>query len=102
MRSLDPPALQEALASLPEWTYEPARPALKRRFVFADFAQAFGFMTHMAIVSEKQDHHPEWFNVHRTVDVTLTTHDAGGVTERDLAWARQAQALFARLQTPAL
>jgi 4a-hydroxytetrahydrobiopterin dehydratase len=54
----------------------------------------------MAIRSEKQDHHPEWFNVHRLVDVTLTTHDAGGISERDITWARAADAAFARHLSP--
>lgn len=96
MRLLDPTDLQQALAALPHWAHDPARPALKRRFVFADFPQAFAFMTEMAIVSEKQDHHPEWFNVHRVVEVTLTTHDAGGISARDIAWARAADAAFDR------
>ncbi|MEY5097718.1 MAG: putative pterin-4-alpha-carbinolamine dehydratase [Pseudomonadota bacterium] len=100
MHSLDSSALQEALAGLPQWTCDPVRPALVRRFVFADFAQAFAFMAEMAIRSEKQDHHPEWFNVHRLVDVTLTTHDAGGISERDITWARAADAAFARHLSP--
>ena len=100
MQSLDPSALQVALTGLSQWALEPVRPALRRRFEFADFAQAFGFMAEMAILSEKRDHHPEWLNVHRLVDVTLTTHDAGGVSERDIAWARAADAVFARHCTP--
>ncbi len=56
-------------------------------FKFEDFAQAFAFMTHIAILAEKMDHHPEWFNVYNRVDVTLTTHDAGGVTEKDVTLA---------------
>ena len=57
-------------------------------FRFADFAQAFGWMTRIAIIAEKNDHHPEWFNVYNRVDVTLTTHDAGGVTEKDVNLAK--------------
>ncbi len=100
MHLLEPSVLQEALAGLPQWRYDPVRPALVRRFMFADFAQAFAFMTELAILSEKQDHHPEWFNVHRLVKVTLTSHDAGGVSERDTTWARAADAVFARHCTP--
>lgn len=95
---LDPAALQAALATLPQWTHDTARPALRRRFVFADFAQAFDFMTEMAQVSQRQDHHPEWSNVYRVVEVTLTTHDAGGITGRDIAWARAADVAFAHRQ----
>ena len=57
-------------------------------FRFEDFAQAFGFMTRIAIIADKMDHHPEWFNVYNRVDVTLTTHDAGGVTDKDLTLAQ--------------
>ena len=64
------------------------RAAIRRTFRFHDFAAAFGFMAHIAVLAEKQDHHPEWFNVYNRVDVVLTTHDAGGVTDRDLTLAR--------------
>lgn len=57
-------------------------------FKFSDFAHAFGFMTRIAIIADKMDHHPEWFNVYNRVDVTLTTHDAGGVTEKDVTLAK--------------
>jgi 4a-hydroxytetrahydrobiopterin dehydratase len=63
---------------------------LHRQFQFADFAQAFGFMASMAVVSESMGHHPEWFNVYNKVNVDLTTHDAGGITQKDLAWATKA------------
>lgn len=95
MEPLAPATLRKALVDLPGWTHEPVRPALQRRFVFPGFAQAFAFMTQMAIVSQRHDHHPEWSNVHRVVDVTLTTHDAGGISARDLAWARLADQAFA-------
>jgi 4a-hydroxytetrahydrobiopterin dehydratase len=81
-------AVGEALMALPGWAAVVGRDAISRTFVFADFNQAFGFMTRVALVAEKMDHHPEWSNVYKTVSVTLTTHDAGGVTERDLTLAR--------------
>ena len=77
-----------ALDALGEWDYDEARDALTRRFVFADFVEAFGFMTRVAILAEKADHHPEWSNVWNRVDVLLTTHDAGGLSARDVALAR--------------
>ncbi len=83
-----------ALAALPGWSMAEGRDAIVKRFVFGDFNQAFGFMTRVALVAEKLDHHPEWTNVYRTVDVTLSTHDAGGLTELDIALA-QAMDAFA-------
>jgi 4a-hydroxytetrahydrobiopterin dehydratase len=71
----------------------PGRDAIARKFTFADFSQAFGFMTRVALVAEKMDHHPEWNNVYRTVEVTLATHDAGGVTEKDIALAKAMDSL---------
>jgi 4a-hydroxytetrahydrobiopterin dehydratase len=76
-----------ALARVPEWKTAEGRDAITRRFIFADFNAAFGFMTRAALVAEKLDHHPEWSNVYRTVDVTLTTHDANGLTELDIRLA---------------
>ena len=69
------------------WTIEPSRPALVRRYRFKDFNAAFGFMSRVALLAEKMDHHPEWFNVWNRVEVTLTTHDAGGITVLDLEMA---------------
>lgn len=83
---LTPSELETALASLDGWAVRDGK--LHREFVFADFVEAFGFMTRAAIVAEKRNHHPEWFNVYHTVRVELTTHDAGGITERDVALAR--------------
>jgi 4a-hydroxytetrahydrobiopterin dehydratase len=80
-------ARTRALARLPEWREVPGRDAIARAFVFADFNQAFGFMTRVALAAEKMDHHPEWSNVYKTVQVTLSTHDAGGLTEKDIALA---------------
>jgi len=76
-----------ALAKLPDWRLAEGRDAIQKTFVFNDFNQAFGFMTRAALVAEKLDHHPEWSNAYKTVDVTLSTHDAGGLTERDIALA---------------
>ncbi|MFY9763337.1 MAG: 4a-hydroxytetrahydrobiopterin dehydratase [Xanthobacteraceae bacterium] len=80
-------ARKAALARLKGWSETSGRDAITRKFVFADFNEAFGFMTRAALVAEKLDHHPEWFNVYKTVDVTLSTHDAGGLTERDIKLA---------------
>lgn len=76
-----------ALARIPKWKTVEGRDAIARTFRFADFNAAFGFMTRAALAAEKMDHHPEWSNVYRTVAVTLSTHEAGGLTERDIALA---------------
>ena len=76
-----------ALAKLPSWREVPGRDAITKTFVFKDFVEAFGFMSRVAIVAEKHDHHPEWRNVYKTVEVVLSTHDSGGVTEKDIALA---------------
>ena len=70
---------------------------LHRVFEFADFSEAFGFMARAALVAEKSDHHPEWRNVYKTVEVVLSTHDAGGVTARDIALARAMNAIASQL-----
>ena len=80
-------ARKAALARLKGWSEVPGRDAITRKFVFADFNEAFGFMARAALAAEKLDHHPEWFNVYKTVEVTLSTHDAGGLTERDIKLA---------------
>jgi 4a-hydroxytetrahydrobiopterin dehydratase len=87
MQKLSGDARKAALARLSGWAEMPGRDAITKSFVFKDFNAAFGFMTRAALVAEKLDHHPEWFNVYKTVDVTLSTHDAGGVTARDIALA---------------
>lgn len=84
------------LARFPDWRHDPARDAIVRDFRFADFAQAFGFMTAVAIVAEKQDHHPEWSNVYNRVTILLTTHDANGLSARDAALAEAIGAIAAR------
>ena len=76
-----------ALAKLNGWSDVPGRDAIARTFTFKDFNEAFGFMTRAALVAEKSDHHPEWRNVYKTVEVVLSTHDADGVTSRDVALA---------------
>ncbi len=81
-------ARAEALRTLDKWSLVEDREAITRSFKFADFSAAFGFMTRVALLAERLDHHPEWRNVWSTVEVTLTTHDAGGLTERDVAMAR--------------
>ena len=80
-------ARKAALGRLKGWTEVQGRDAITKKFVFADFNEAFGFMSRAALVAEKLDHHPEWFNVYKTVEVTLSTHDAGGLTERDIKLA---------------
>ncbi len=80
-------ARKAALTKLKGWSDVTGRDAIAKTFVFADFNQAFGFMTRAALVAEKMDHHPEWSNVYKTVDVILSTHDAGGVTELDVKLA---------------
>lgn len=77
-----------ALQSLAGWTEVQGRDAIRRSFQFKNFNEAFGFMVRVALEAERMDHHPEWFNVYRTVDVTLSTHDAGGLTEKDVALAQ--------------
>jgi len=81
-------ALEDVLAALPGWSAVAGRDAIQRTFTFKNFNQAFGFMARVALLAEKMDHHPEWFNVYNRVDVTLTTHDAGGVTDKDARLAR--------------
>jgi 4a-hydroxytetrahydrobiopterin dehydratase len=78
---------KSALARLNGWSETAGRDAITKKFVFNDFNQAFGFMTRAALVAEKMDHHPEWFNVYKTVEVTLSTHDAGGLTDLDVKLA---------------
>ncbi len=80
-------------AKIPGWKLVDGRDAIQRSFRFADFKAAFGFMTQVALVAEKQDHHPEWFNVWNRVDITLATHDAGGLSKRDIALAEAVDAI---------
>lgn len=81
--------IAQALAALPDWRRaDDPRPAVARTLRFADFNAAFGFMSRVALKAEVMDHHPEWSNVYNQVEIVLTTHDAGGVTEKDLTLAR--------------
>lgn len=91
---LDDKARADALASLPQWAFDAQAGGIRRTFRFADFAEAFGFMARVAIVAEKADHHPEWFNVYNRVEILLTTHDAGGLSERDIDLARNIDAMI--------
>ncbi len=86
-------ARQAALKGLSGWTEVQGREAIARTFVFKDFNEAFGFMARAALVAEKRDHHPEWRNVYKTVEVVLATHDAGGVTARDVELAAAMNAI---------
>jgi 4a-hydroxytetrahydrobiopterin dehydratase len=76
-----------ALTNLPSWRYDAQRQALYREIVVGDFVEAFGLMTRIALAAEKADHHPEWSNVYNRLNIWLTTHDAGGVSERDVQLA---------------
>lgn len=76
------------LEALPQWKMVRDGEAIHRKFEFADFSEAFGFMTRVAMLADKQDHHPEWSNVYNTVDIELTTHDAGGLSHRDMRLAK--------------
>ena len=85
---LDDAAINAAVRALDGWEHDVHRNALVRRFEFADFSTAFGFMTRVALAVEKADHHPEWSNVYRRVDIALTTHSAGGITGLDVELAK--------------
>jgi 4a-hydroxytetrahydrobiopterin dehydratase len=84
---------ERALGELPGWTWDAEARAIRRGFTFRDFSEAFGFMTRVALVAEKADHHPDWSNSWNKVEIALTSHDSGGLTGRDLALARAIDAL---------
>ncbi len=86
---LDAQARAEITAALPDWTLDADRDAIRRSFRFDDFVTAFGFMTRVALLAERADHHPEWSNVYNRVEILLTTHDAGGLSRRDIALAKE-------------
>jgi len=90
-------ARKSALAKLSGWSETSGRDAITRKFTFKDFNEAFGFMTRAALIAEKHDHHPEWRNVYKTVEVVLATHDAGGVTVLDIELAKAMNAIAKQL-----
>ena len=85
-----------ALAGLPGWARVPARSAITKKFQFADFSEAWGFMSRVALLAESQNHHPEWFNAWNRVEITLSTHDAGGLSPRDVKLAQAIEQVAAR------
>ena len=87
--------INDRLAALPGWQLDAARAALYRQLKLKDFSSAFALMTRIALAAEKADHHPEWSNVYNRIDIWLTTHDAGGVSERDFALAAAINAMLA-------
>ena len=88
MKPLSPSERAEILPSLDGWSLVEDRDAIRKRFVFDDFNAAFGWMTRVALMAEQMNHHPEWSNVYNRVEITLSTHDAGGLTERDIRLAK--------------
>ncbi|MGE5147668.1 MAG: 4a-hydroxytetrahydrobiopterin dehydratase [Candidatus Eiseniibacteriota bacterium] len=88
IEKLSPAARAAALADLPAWRPVEGRDAIQRTVKFKDFNAAFGFMSRVALMAERLDHHPEWFNVYNRVDITLSTHDCGGLSERDVTLAK--------------
>jgi len=91
---LDPTERADALDALPDWDHDDARDAITRKVMFTDFAEAFGFMARVALIAEKMDHHPEWRNVWNRVEILLTTHDAGGLSHRDIELATAIDAIL--------
>ncbi|UUZ64185.1 4a-hydroxytetrahydrobiopterin dehydratase [Polaromonas sp. P1(28)-13] len=101
MNKLDPKLINELLTELPGWRFSAERGGLiTRDVVFADFAQAFGFMTQVALIAEKRNHHPEWSNVYNRVTITLTTHDVNGLSMNDIELARLADRAYAHFDAP--
>lgn len=92
--TLDEAARQALAQELPGWHLAEGRDAIRRRFTFADFSAAWGFMSRVALLAEAQDHHPEWSNVWNRVEILLTTHDAGGLSARDVRLAKAIDALL--------
>ncbi len=84
MAKLQGDDLEKALAKLPNWVRIEERDGIARRFKFSSFVQAFGFMSQVAILAEKHNHHPEWSNIYSEVDIFLTTHDEGGLSQKDI------------------
>jgi 4a-hydroxytetrahydrobiopterin dehydratase len=94
VEQLTPEERAAALDRLGEWDVDDARDGITRQFIFKDFSEAFAFMTRVALLAEVQDHHPEWSNVWNRVDILLTTHDAGGLSQRDIRMATAIDALL--------
>ncbi len=92
--TLTPDARDAALTRLNGWIYDPAADAITHDFRFRDFSEAFGFITRVALLAQAADHHPQWSNVYDRVTITLTTHDAGGLSEKDVALAEQIDQLL--------
>lgn len=90
---------KELLSHLSAWTVDAERDAIARDFAFRDFNEAFGFMTRIALLAEKMNHHPEWSNVYNRVSVTLTTHDAGGLTDLDIKLAQAMEMIAGALRS---
>lgn len=86
--------IESFLQTAEGWVWDGTRPAIKKTFKFNNFVDAFGFMASVALVAEKMNHHPEWFNVYNKIDVALTTHDTGGVSEKDLKLAKSMDKLY--------
>ena len=97
MKKLNETEIATEMKALPEWHLDATVGAISREFVCRDFIQAFGFMTQIAMVSEKRNHHPEWSNVYQRVSITWTTHDADGLTMNDVEMAQFCDAAFAAM-----
>jgi 4a-hydroxytetrahydrobiopterin dehydratase len=91
---LKPEEIAAARSKLAGWTIEDGETKLKRSFKFKDFSEAFGFMSRVALLADKADHHPDWSNSYNKVDIVLSTHDAGGVTQKDVDLAQKISALI--------
>ncbi len=89
IEKFDPQTLAQHLQNLDGWTAANNREAIQNNFKFKNFNEAWAFMNRIALLAEKMNHHPEWFNIYNRVDITLTTHDAGGVSERDIKMAKE-------------
>ena len=94
IQKLSPKEINTALPTIKNWNFDQEKSSITRTFVFDNFIEAWGFMSKVAILAEKHDHHPEWFNVYNQVRITLTTHDAGGFSKRDVELAVDIDALL--------
>ena len=94
IQQLSPEAIQSTLSTLKNWKLDQEKKSITRHFEFNNFIEAWGFMSKVAILAEKHDHHPEWFNVYNQVRITLTTHDAGGLSQKDVDLATAIDALL--------